>query len=667
MSWLDLEEYKADRAYLAQRLRQREVVLVVQRLQGLKGLADLNRFKETALAGPRLPIIDLRSDDTIVQLAAQERLVTDMTRDASEHFALFERLGRREPFVLHLRGKAVRRIGLHSTVNDDELRSSLLRSPVLGKIFQELVETRTLFLLGVDPQFFRTLIPLWGVIGGPHFAVADSNLVVHDDESRFQHELNLRLLPGESGGHASVREGVLRTLRWLANPQASSLESLPAQPDAVPRIESVLLRQIGPYEELSFRPSSTWSVLLGPNGHGKTSVLRAIALGLLGDDPRAQPAAATLLRVGASQGSIELRVGGRDFRTELYREGTAVHVRTSTRSPLQALGTPMLGFPALRGTAGAAISTPFSPEPNTKPDAGDLLPLVQGGADPRISTVRQWIAQTRLRAELERARNLEVAQRFDATLDRFFSMLAELLPGITVRLGRIEPTTGQVWVITDAGEVPLDALSQGTTAVLGWIGTLLLRLLETHPEREHPELSHAIVLADEIDAHMHPEWQQALVGLVRERLPNLQVIATSHSPLVVGSLGDGKVFRVPRLSATTRVELKPLEEPFAHYRADQILTSSAFGLEHTASASSIALLGEYGQLHANTRRTPAEEARYQSLRDTVRKDVPASPETPEARAALTAVEKVLTEQSNANPERALKNAEALLAMLEKKP
>jgi len=429
----------------------------------------------------------------------------------------------------------------------------------------------------------------------------------------------------------------------------------------------VRLTQIGPYEELTFLPSPNWSVLLGANGQGKTTILRAIALGLLGDDPRAQPAAASLLRVGAAQGTIELRIGGREFRAELYREGTAVHVRTAARSPLQALKTTMLGFPALRGSSGGGPSTPFFAEPNAQPDVGDLLPLVHGGTDPRIATVRQWIAQTRLRAELERARNPDAARRLDATLERFFAMMVALLPGLSLQLGRIEPTTGQVWVITDAGEVPLDALSQGTTAVLGWIGTLLLRLLETHPDAEHPEREHAIVLADEIDAHMHPEWQQALVGLVRAQMPNLQVIATSHSPLVVGSLGDGKVFRVPRVSEAKRVTLKALQEPFAHYRADQILTSAAFGLDYTTSEASNTLLDEYAELHAKTARTSEEEARYVALRTQVREEVPSSPETPEARAALDAVEKVLVERQLQNPQRALENAQALLAMLEKEP
>jgi hypothetical protein len=652
MSWLDDDDYAADRAHLAERLLQKKVVLVVHKLgQGLAAVSDTRHFDGTALAGPTLPVVDLRDDGTLVRLAREGVFVANATRGLDDLESLFERLSRRDPFVLHLRGQAAPSL-TRTSASDDDVRASVMRSPLVAKFLHEVVETRTLVTVGVDPSFLRSLIPSWGPASGPHYALLDPSKDSPLRREELRQELNLRILPMLPRPNPV---DVMRSLRWLGSPHIDRVTApTVVAPSGPPRIEEVRLQQIGPYEELSFLPSPNWSVLLG-------------ALGLLGDDPRAQPVAVSLLRVGATKGAIELRIGGREFRTELYREGTAVHVRTTARSPLQALKTTMLGFPALRGGAVGAASSPFLPEPNAQPDVGDLLPLVHGSTDPRIATVRQWIAQTRLRAELERARNPDAARRLDATLERFFAMMVALLPGLSLRLGRIEPTTGQVWVITDAGEVPLDALSQGTTAVLGWIGTLLLRLLETHPDAEHPEREHAVVLADEIDAHMHPEWQQALVGLVRAQMPNLQVIATSHSPLVVGSLGDGKVFRVPRLSEAKRVTLEALQEPFAHYRADQILTSAAFGLDHTTSKQSNELLDQYAELHAKTARTPEEEARYIALRTQVREEVPSSPETPEARAALEAVEKVLVARQLQNPQRALENAQALLARLEKEP
>ncbi len=656
MSWLDDDAFADARAHLSARAGEGRVALVVRNLwQDGASLAENDlraQFAGTPLAGPTMPVIDLRPDGLVPLLADEETpVVGSTTGESSQLESLFGRLEAGAGFVLHLRGPARRSMAFAFEASS-EIAPFVRATPLLQKLLMELASRYTLVIVGEDPAIVAQVIPFHDLGTGPHYAI------VQDPPGEAAR--NVRGLPLD----VPTRLSLLASLRWLRS-AASALHTEKAPPP--PRIERVRLSMIGPYDRLEFAPAESWSVLLGGNGHGKTSVLRATALGLLGDDPRAQASAASLLRVGASYGVIELRVGGRDFVTELFREGTSVRVvNKSGRSPLHALGVTMVGFPALRGAV-PSMSTPFMSEASVRPDAGDLLPMLVGGADARIASVRQWIAQTRLRAELARSRDPSEAARLDALLERFFSMLVELIPGLSLRLGRIEPASGQVTVITDSGEVPLDALSQGTTAVLGWVGTVLLRLLETHPQSATPEREPAIVLVDEIDAHMQPEWQQALVGLVRERLPNLQVIATSHSPLVVGSLGDGRVFRVPPLSGSRDVTLAPMTERFEQYRADQILTSEAFGLDGTTSARGMKLREEFSRLNATSRRSSQEEARFQALSKELEATIPSSPETPAGREAMALVEEALEARGAKHPEKTLEAAKALLAELERLP
>lgn len=42
-----------------------------------------------------------------------------------------------------------------------------------------------------------------------------------------------------------------------------------------------------------------------------------------------------------------------------------------------------------------------------------------------------------------------------------------------------------------------------------------------------------IIMIDEIDIHLHPQWQSKLVKVLRETFPNAQIIATTHSPSVL--------------------------------------------------------------------------------------------------------------------------------------
>ena len=51
----------------------------------------------------------------------------------------------------------------------------------------------------------------------------------------------------------------------------------------------------------------------------------------------------------------------------------------------------------------------------------------------------------------------------------------------------------------------------------------------------------AIVFIDELDAHLHPLWQQKLTNLLRDNFPNVQFILSAHSPLVVSGCWVGEV------------------------------------------------------------------------------------------------------------------------------
>jgi predicted ATP-binding protein involved in virulence len=51
----------------------------------------------------------------------------------------------------------------------------------------------------------------------------------------------------------------------------------------------------------------------------------------------------------------------------------------------------------------------------------------------------------------------------------------------------------------------------------------------------------AIVFIDEVDAHLHPTWQQRIIGLLRKKFPNVQFVVTAHSPLVVAGCYENEV------------------------------------------------------------------------------------------------------------------------------
>lgn len=92
--------------------------------------------------------------------------------------------------------------------------------------------------------------------------------------------------------------------------------------------------------------------------------------------------------------------------------------------------------------------------------------------------------------------------------------------------------------------IPFHMLSDGVRSVLAMVMELAFRcyLLNPHLGARASLKTNGIVLIDEIDLHLHPEWQKKIVNDLVKAFPSLQFIVTTHAPLVVGSLRDGEIF-----------------------------------------------------------------------------------------------------------------------------
>ncbi len=79
----------------------------------------------------------------------------------------------------------------------------------------------------------------------------------------------------------------------------------------------------------------------------------------------------------------------------------------------------------------------------------------------------------------------------------------------------------------------INQLSDGEKCLLALAGDLAHRLAIANPELSDPLEGQAIVLIDEIELHLHPEWQHRVIPKLLETFPNCQFILTTHSPLVL--------------------------------------------------------------------------------------------------------------------------------------
>ncbi len=81
-------------------------------------------------------------------------------------------------------------------------------------------------------------------------------------------------------------------------------------------------------------------------------------------------------------------------------------------------------------------------------------------------------------------------------------------------------------------------LSQGEKSMMALVGDIARRLAIMNPALENPLEGYGIVLIDEIELHLHPNWQRAIIGNLNKTFPNCQFVLTTHSPIVISESPD---------------------------------------------------------------------------------------------------------------------------------
>ncbi len=158
------------------------------------------------------------------------------------------------------------------------------------------------------------------------------------------------------------------------------------------------------------------------------------------------------------------------------------------------------------------------------------------------------------------------------------NLINRLLPESASFAGEFEQ--GEYLFEVNGTKAPFGALSDGYRAYIGWIADLLYHVCMGAPKGAKLVDNRGIVLVDEIDLHLHPEWQRSVISTISETLPNLQFVFTTHSPIVAGSLDKENIFVMEPTTNGASV-VKQYDEQIYGRNAEQVLLSSYFNMTTT--------------------------------------------------------------------------------------
>ncbi|MEG3967216.1 AAA family ATPase [Microcoleus sp. T2B6] len=149
---------------------------------------------------------------------------------------------------------------------------------------------------------------------------------------------------------------------------------------------------------------------------------------------------------------------------------------------------------------------------------------------------RRFFEWFRDREDLENEVRLNDSDQYrDRELKAVRYAIANLLDGFSNLRVRRSPL--RMTADKQGDELIVNQLSDGEKCLLALAGDLARRLAIANPNPDcNPLEGSGVVLIDEIELHLHPKWQRAIIPNLKKTFPNCQFIITTHSPQVISDL-----------------------------------------------------------------------------------------------------------------------------------
>jgi predicted ATP-binding protein involved in virulence len=297
---------------------------------------------------------------------------------------------------------------------------------------------------------------------------------------------------------------------------------------------------------LEFSPHTT--VFVGINGVGKTAILDCLAILLshmtnkiTGTEERLYNESDIYNGASETQNKMTISIDEREITMSLTRkndkqfyDGQIKSIVEKVQSNLnknpQASIPLAIYYPVNRVVFDVDISLNITERPDFHQLNALELALSRKQID--FQVFFEWF---RNQEDIENETRLDSnAQYRDRQLEAVRQAIQSLMPGYTDLRVRRLPL--RMTLKKQENELILNQLSDGEKCLLALTGDLVRRLAIANPALENPLEGQAIVLIDEIDLHLHPQWQRAVIPQLEKTFPFCQFIVSTHSPQVISEV-----------------------------------------------------------------------------------------------------------------------------------
>lgn len=325
------------------------------------------------------------------------------------------------------------------------------------------------------------------------------------------------------------------------------------------RIDKLKIEGVGGIKSLDLSFNDRMNLLCGPNGIGKTTVLESIAhIFSNGDTNILKRNVASEISKISAQIDIDGIVENKEIQFDTFIPETATrvtgfHLRTS-------------GLISLKTTRTFQYQSLQSVSKDINKENHILWNDAINGIN--LTDIKNWFVNRYLYSPhdgaltAEQLKNFELAKKCFSLLNNDFSF------------SKVNASSNEIMINTPSGEIYYEYLSSGFKSIISILFGIIKEIeFRFKDPKINAEDFQGIILIDEIELHLHPEWQEKIVDILLNVFPKAQFFASTHSPHVIQTAKPNQIiaFGFDNNNVVQR-ELPNTEFGFQGWTIEEVLT-----------------------------------------------------------------------------------------------
>lgn len=333
---------------------------------------------------------------------------------------------------------------------------------------------------------------------------------------------------------------------------------------------------------VKFRPDM--NIICGPNGIGKTTILLAASF------PFVYGYTQKIKRnITSETGSVSLEI---QDNSTIYNPvaDIKVHLPTELIQNFNNNGfdrRKLIKFETMRNFDYKHLDA-LNADKSLSDDA--ISQQLNSGVN--LNDIKDWFAKRDLFESVKNGygpntiKNIHLARECISILNPQFSF------------NRVDPKTYDIFVNTPTGVIWYEYLSSGFKSCMSLLLGIIKEIELRYPDQDiYAQEFDGVILIDEIEIHLHPEWQARITEALTTTFPAAQFIVTTHSPHVVQNAKPYQIIAlIPDSNGTVRVkELPENGLGYSAWTVEEVLLD-VMGMESTLSRKLQELLDNFERL-----------------------------------------------------------------------